>query len=79
MSIIVHLICVMARACLDTDIVELMALVVLQPPGEADGHHGQLPHVAPLELELLTLVVAGSPLPATRSSIAAVSCRELDL
>ena len=72
----------MASACLDTDVVELLPLVVLQPPGQADGHHGQLPHVPPLagaQLDLLTLVVAGSPLPSTRTSIAAVCSRELDL
>ena len=72
----------MAWACLDTNIVELMPRMVLQPPGQADGHHGQLPRVPPLagaQLDLLTLVVAGSPLPSTRTSIAAVGCRELDL
>ena len=54
---------------------------MLQPPGEADGHHGQLllPPQAGAQLELLTLVVTGASLPSTRASVAAVSCRELDL
>ena len=36
---IIHPMCV-AWACLDTDVVQLVTLVMLQPPGEADGHHG---------------------------------------
>ena len=77
---IIHPMCV-AWACLDTDVVELVTLVMLQPPGEADGHHGQLllPPQAGAQLELLTLVVTGASLPSTRASVAAVSCRELDL
>ena len=45
-----------------------------------DGEGGNtLPMLEEVEMELLTLVVTGSSLPSTRSSVAAVSCRELDL